>query len=228
MAEKNILIIGASRGIGLGLTCEFAARGWHVFASQRSPSKPLAQAVEASGGRIEQVTADVTDDTSIADLTRTLTLASLDALILNAGTYGPGDQSILAMGREDVADIIMTNAVGPARAAVMLLPLLRDGATLGMMSSKMGSITDSSGGANHYRISKVMQNMLSRSLFEQHAKERQIAVLSLHPGWVQTDMGGTNAPLTIEQSARGLVDVIERQHERRHEFVAYDGSAIPW
>ena len=228
MAAKNILIIGASRGIGLGLAREFAGRDWQVFASRRSTSEPLAQAADAAGGRIEQVEADVTDNASITALARTLAPASLDALILNAGVYGPKDQSILAMGREDVADIIMTNAVGPARAAVMLLPLLRDGGTLALMSSKMGSIADSSGGANHYRVSKVAQNMLACSLFEQHARERRIAVLSLHPGWVQTEMGSDNAPLTVEQSARGLADVIGRPGEPRHAFLAYDGSEIPW
>ena len=228
MADKNILIIGASRGVGLGLAREFAERGWHVFASQRTPSDALAKAVTASGGQIEQVTADVTDDSSIELLARTLAPASLDALVLNAGVYGPGDQSIMAMGKDDVAEIVMTNAVGPARAAITLLPLLRDGAKLGMMTSKMGSIADSSGGANHYRVSKVAQNILARSVYEQHAKEHGIAVLSLHPGWVQTDMGGSNAPLTVEQSARGLADVIERQHEPGHAFFAYDGSEIPW
>lgn len=228
MHERSILIIGASRGIGLGLAREFAGRGWKVFASQRSPSDALGEAADKSDGRIEVVTADVTDDASIAALADRIEPDALDALVLNAGVYGPRDQSIAAMRRDDVADILMTNAVGPARAAVALMPLLRDGGTLGMMSSQMGSIDDSSGGSNHYRISKVAQNMLARSIFEQHARTRGIAVLSLHPGWVQTDMGGPNARISVEESARGLADVLDQRREPQHIFLSWDAATIAW
>jgi len=229
MNGKSILIIGASRGIGLGLAREFSARGWQVIASRRSRAPDLDEAAAASGGQITIVTADVTDDATIAALGEQIEPGTLDALILNAGVYGPDDQSIMALQRDAIADILMTNAVGPARAASALMPLLRDGARIGMMSSKMGSIDDSSGGANHYRISKVAQNMLARSLFEQHARERGISVLSLHPGWVKTEMGGANAPITVEQSARGLADLLEQERGTpRHSFLAYDGSNIAW
>jgi len=228
MAGKNILIIGASRGIGLGLAGEFANRGWTVHASQRSPSDALAEAAQNSQGRINIVQADVTDHASIGALGEQIEAGSLDALIVNAGVYGPDDQSILAMGREDVADILMTNAVGPVQAAVNLLPLLRDGATIGLMTSRMGSIDDSSGGANHYRVSKVAQNMLAQALFKDHAKDRGIAVLSLHPGWVQTDMGGPNAAITVEQSVRGLADLVQQDRSAEHVFLAYDGEKLGW
>lgn len=228
MSERRVLIIGASRGVGLGLAREFASREWQVHASQRSPSDALAQAAETSAGRIAIVTADVTDDASIAALGETIAAGSLDALVLNAGVYGPDDQSIMGMGREDVAEIMMTNAIGPARAALALLPLLRDGATIGMMTSKMGSIDDSSGGSNHYRISKGAQNMLARSLFQDHARERGIAVLSLHPGWVRTDMGGPNALIEVEESASGLADLLAQDRPPEHLFLAYDGSGIGW
>lgn len=228
MEEKRILIIGASRGIGLGLAREFAARGWRVLASQRSPSPELEQAAQASAGRIETVHADVTVDESITALGQRIPAGSLDALVLNAGVYGPESQSILALEREELADILMTNAVGPAQAAVRLLPLLREGGTIGLMSSKMGSIDDSTGGSNFYRVSKAAQNMLARSLFEEHARRRGIAVLSLHPGWVRTDMGGPNATISVEESARGLAETIEREREPCHVFLAYDGSEIAW
>ena len=228
MSERAVLIIGASRGIGFGLAREFAGRGWRVFASQRSPSEALADAADKSDGRIEIVTADVTDDASIEALADRIESGALDALVLNAGVYGPRDQSIPAMGRDDVAHILMTNAVGPARATVALMPLLRDRGTLGMMSSQMGSIDDSSGGSNHYRISKVAQNMLARSIFEQHARPRGIAVLSLHPGWVQTDMGGPNALISVEKSARGLADQLAQRRRPEHIFLSWDGAIIGW
>jgi NAD(P)-dependent dehydrogenase (short-subunit alcohol dehydrogenase family) len=92
----------------------------------------------------------------------------------------------------------------------------------------MGSIAESSGGYDLYRMSKAAQNILARGIFEQEAKQRGIAVLSLHPGWVQTDMGGPAAHLTVDESVAGLADVLEAEQPRAHRFLAYDGSDIPW
>jgi len=229
MDAKSILIIGASRGIGLGLAREFGRRGWQVFASRRSSAPELEEAAAASNGQITVVTADVTDEASIEALGEQIGDGALDALVLNAGVYGPDDQSLAGLDRDSVADILTTNAIGPAKAALTLLPLLHEGARIGLMSSKMGSIDDSSGGANHYRISKVAQNMLARSVFEQHASERGISVLSLHPGWVQTEMGGPNAPVSVEQSVRGLADILEEERATPvHAFLAFDGSTVAW
>jgi NAD(P)-dependent dehydrogenase (short-subunit alcohol dehydrogenase family) len=226
MSERRALIIGASRGIGLGLAEELARRGWHVFASQRGPSSALAKAAE--GASIEVVTADVTDPESLAALAGRLDQGSLDVLLVNAGIMGDESQTLASVTRDDVAEIMMSNAVGPAQAGKLLLPLLRDGGTLAFTTSRLGSIAESFGGFDLYRISKAAQNMLAKGLFEQDAKTRGIAVLSLHPGWVQTDMGGPAAPLTVAQSVTGLADVIEAKHPVEHRFVAYDGSEIPW
>jgi len=226
MAERRALIIGASRGIGLGLAQELAKRGWHVLASRRQPSRDLADA--AKGGAIEIVTADVTDTASLTALARQIERGSLDLVLVNAGIMGPEKQGVEETSTEEVTDIVMTNAVGPARAAKLMLPLLRDGGTLAFMTSKMGSIADSSGGFDLYRMSKAAQNMLARGISERNAKARGIAVLSLHPGWVQTDMGGPGATLTVEQSVRGLADVLEREQRPGHRFLAYDGAEIPW
>jgi len=226
MADHRALIIGASRGIGLGLAEELAARGWQVFASQRSASEGLARAAEDRA--IDVVTADVNDPASIAALAGEIEPGSLDVVLLNAGIMGPEDQSLERVSAEDVSEIVMTNAVGPVRAARALLPLLRDGGILAFTTSRMGSIADSSGGYDLYRMSKAAQNILARGLFQQEAKRRGIAVLSLHPGWVQTDMGGPAATLTVGESVRGLADVLSAAHPAEHRFLAYDGSEIPW
>jgi NAD(P)-dependent dehydrogenase (short-subunit alcohol dehydrogenase family) len=226
MAGRRALIIGASRGIGLGLAEELARRGWHVFASQRSPSDGLAQAAKA--GAIEIVTADVTDVDSLKALAGRIDQGSLDVVLVNAGIIGGEHQAVERASTDEVAHVMMTNAVGPARAGKLLLPLLRDGGTLAFTTSKMGSIADSSGGFDLYRMSKAAQNILARGISEQDAKARGIAVLSLHPGWVQTDMGGAAATLTVEQSVTGLADVLEAEHPAEHRFLAYDGSEIPW
>lgn len=217
----SILILGASRGIGLGLAVEFARRGWQVIASERAKSAAL-HALEG----VDVVTADVTDPESYADLD--LVDGSLDAIVVNAGISGARHQSADKATADEVAEVMLTNAFGPARAARALLPKLRDGGTLAFMSSLMGSVADSSGGYELYRSSKAAQNMLAKGIAEQDAGARDIAVLSLHPGWVQTDMGGPQAPLTVAQSAKGLADVIESAGGAGYRFLDYTGKALPF
>lgn len=226
MSKRRALIVGASRGIGLGLAEELAERGWHVYASERSAGEGLARAAEDAD--IEVVTADVTDAATIEALAQEIEPGSLDVVLLNAGIMGAEDQSAASATAAEVSEIMMTNAVGPARAAGVLLPLLRDGGTLAFTTSRMGSISESSGGYDLYRMSKAAQNILAKGIFEQQAKARRIAVLSLHPGWVKTDMGGPAAHLTVAQSVTGLADVLEAKHPAAHRFLAYDGSEIPW
>ncbi len=228
MSDKTACIVGASRGIGLGLAKHLAARGYRVFATERSHSEALAEAAAESAGAIEVHTADVTDPSSIAFLGEAIGRDALDILVLNAGVYGGSAQALEDLTRENVADIMMTNAVCPAQAAVALMPCMKDGGCIGMMTSKMGSIEDSSGGTNLYRLSKTGQNVLARSLFEKHARARGISVLSLHPGWVQTDMGGPNALIDVDTSVRGMIDLLEAEREPCHVFLAYDGQEVGW
>ncbi len=221
MADKSIFILGASRGIGLGLVKTFLDRGWNVVASERSESADL-HALECDALRI--VTADVTEPDSYVDLG--FEDGQLDALIINAGITGASHQDASKATADEVSHVMMTNAFGPARAAKSLLPAIKDGGTLGVMSSLMGSISDSSGGYELYRTSKTALNMLAKGISEQDASSREIEVLALHPGWVQTDMGGSNAALTIEESVNGLADVIEKSGEGGFRFVDYSGKEL--
>ncbi len=221
--SKTVLILGASRGIGLGLAREFLERGWKVVASERDRSDDL-HALEGESLRI--VTADVTKPDSYADLG--LSDGEVDAIIVNAGITGAKHQDAAQATSEEVAHVMMTNAFGPARAGRELLPRIKDGGSLSFMSSLMGSIEDSSGGYDLYRTSKTAQNMLAKGIAEQHAKERDIAVLSLHPGWVQTDMGGENAKLTVHESVSGLADVVENSGGAGYRYVDYKGEDLPF
>ncbi|KPM13107.1 SDR family NAD(P)-dependent oxidoreductase [Citromicrobium bathyomarinum] len=223
---RKILIIGASRGIGLGLTREFASRGWHVVASERTPSDGLRDAAQSHENAVEIVTVDVTKPDTYQGLASKLGEGSLDAIIVNAGITGAKHQSAEQATDEEIAHVMQTNAYGPARVGKALLPLLKDGGTLAFMSSLMGSIADSSGGYEFYRVSKVSLNMLAKGISEQQAKERSIEVLSLHPGWVQTDMGGPNASITVAESCTGLADVVEKAGGGGYRFVDYKGEAI--
>ncbi|MEX0340958.1 MAG: SDR family NAD(P)-dependent oxidoreductase [Erythrobacter sp.] len=223
MAGKTVFILGASRGIGLGLVREFLARGWQVVASERSKSENL-HALECDALRI--VTCDVTDPASYDAIG--LANGELDALIVNAGITGARHQDAAQASAEEVSEVMMTNAFGPARAGKALLPSIKDGGVLAVMSSLMGSVADSSGGYDLYRTSKAALNMLAKGIAEQDAAHRDITVLSLHPGWVQTDMGGPNATLTVEESVSGLADVVEGSGGGGFRYVDYSGKDLPF
>ena len=224
MPDKSIFVLGASRGIGLGLAREFLSRGWSVVASERSRSDDLHDLADQGEGRLRIVTADVTEANSYADLG--FEDASLDAIVINAGISGAQHQRSEEATREEVADVMMTNAFGPAAASKALLPRLKDGGTLCVMSSLMGSISDSSGGFELYRTSKTALNMLAKGIAEQQASPRKIEVLALHPGWVQTDMGGSSAPLSVDESVRGLADVIEASGGGGFRYMDYSGKEL--
>lgn len=220
-ATRSVMIFGASRGIGLGLAEEFSRREWRVIASERTRS----EALHALHG-VEVVTADVTDPLSYADIGASS--ERLDAVVINAGILGARHQSADQASSEEVAEVMMANAFGPVRAGRSLLPRLKRCGTLAFMSSLMGSIADSTGGYELYRSSKAALNMLAKGLSEQEAKAGDVEVLSLHPGWVQTDMGGPNATLTVAQSVAGLADVIEAAGGAGYRFVDYTGKTLPF
>ena len=214
--SKHVLIVGASRGIGLGLAKEFKSRGWDVTGTERSQSTELHA---LDGVAITRI--DVTDPSTF-DVD-----GEFDAVIVNAGITGAKHQSSEQATADEVAEVMMTNAFGPAHLGKKLLPQIKQGGSLSFMSSLMGSIEDSSGGYELYRTSKTAQNMLAKGIAEQDAGERGVAVLSLHPGWVQTDMGGPNAHITVEESAEGLADVIENA-SGGYAYVDYTGKELPF
>ena len=180
--SKQILIIGASRGIGLGLTKEFASRGWHVVASERSPSDGLRDAARDHDNAVEIVTVDVTKPDTYQGLSSKFGEGTLDAIIVNAGITGASHQSAEQATDDEIAHVMQTNAYGPVRVGKALLPLLKDGGTLAFMSSLMGSIADSSGAYEFYRVSKVGLNMLARRRSGRSKSSRSIPA-GCRPTW---------------------------------------------
>ncbi len=236
------MIVGASRGLGLGLTRELASRGWHVIATAREPAraKPLQDLAAGSGGKVSIEVLDVTRDEDLDALAARLGNRQLDLLFVNAGISGqtrfdgPGAArdprpDVETATREALSEVLWTNSIAPLRIAHRLLPRVPDGGTIGFMSSVLGSIAENtSGGFDLYRISKVSLNMLARSFAVTQATPRRIATLCLHPGWVRTDMGGPAAPVAIEDSVRGLANVLESRHPPEHRFIDYTGRTLPW
>jgi NAD(P)-dependent dehydrogenase (short-subunit alcohol dehydrogenase family) len=228
---RTAVIVGASRGLGLGLAAELAGRGWNVVATARQPARAqkLQALAAAHSGRLEIEALDVDRDADIEAFAQRVARRRLHLVFLNAGISGPQGRTAAQATREEVAEILWTNALAPIRIAERLLPQLVEGRTVAFMSSVLGSVAqNTSGGYDLYRISKASLNMLSRSFAAAHAQRSGITVLSLHPGWVRTDMGGPDAPVGIEESVRGLATVLESRHGRDHLYLDYQGQKLPW
>lgn len=232
MPEQPLaLIIGANRGIGLGVVRELLRRGWSVTATARQPDRAteLADLATSHPGRVTIQPLDIDDPAQLDGFAGRLAGRVFDAVLVNAGVAGPAHRSADAATAEEIGALMFTNAIAPIRLARQLVPLLQPkGSALAFTSSVMGSVERNTGGHELYRASKAALNSLTRGLASELG-ERPIALLTLHPGWVRTDMGGPNAAVSVEDSASGMVDVLEQQKGRPgHRFLDYTGASIPW
>lgn len=225
--NKTALIIGASRGLGLGLVKQLTEQSWKVIATVRDQQK--ATDLKAIPGiRIE--TLDMDDVTSQDALKRTLQGQVFDVVVINAGIMGPRPQSVEEVTTTELTQLFLTNAIAPIRLAERLVQQIRPGSgVLAFMSSRFGSITCPDGAdAVLYKASKAALNSLTNSFVAQLPEPRP-TVLSLHPGWVKTDMGGDAASIDVETSTRGMVEQLNAYAGKGgHYFVNYKGETIPW
>lgn len=228
---KTALIIGASRGLGLGLAAEFAKRGWTVTATARDlATADGLTALAKAHANVGTEVVDIDDDASIHALAGRLKGEVYDLVFINPGVAGPRGP-VWSASQEEARAVLYTNGVAPIRIAHALLDTVRrDTGVLAFMTSVLGSVAaNTSGGMNLYRASKAALNTLTRSFVVEETKDRGLTVLSLHPGWVQTDMGGANAALDVATSVRGLADVVEKHAgSHRHEYLDYTGATIAW
>lgn len=227
----QVLITGANRGIGLEFVRQYAADGWRVMACCRDPQGAAAlNALAASSG--DQVTVhalDVADFSQIERLAATLQGQAIDVLINNAGYYPQSSFGKIDYAAWDQAFRI--NTMAPMKMVECFVEhVARSGLRkIVTLSSKMGSLADNgSGGSYLYRTSKAAANMVMKSLAID-LKPRGIALSTLHPGWVKTDMGGPDALITPQQSVAGMRAVIAALSlQNAGRFIAYDGQEIPW
>ncbi len=226
------LITGANRGLGQALVRSFATDGWRVHACCRVPDKSLdlRRVAEAADGLVEVHRLDVADDLQVRGLARSLEGEPLDLLFNNAGIYGPRE----GFGSQDFeawAKVLQVNLLAPLRMVENFVDLVAasERKLIANMSSRLGSIAENRGGSSYpYRSSKAALNMATRSLAVD-LEPRGIAVVALHPGWVQTDMGGEEAALTIEESVAGLRRVIAGLTiDESGRFFDYSGAELPW
>ncbi|HUG46378.1 MAG TPA: SDR family oxidoreductase [Sphingomicrobium sp.] len=216
-----VLITGANRGLGLEFARQYSADGWEVVATVRQTSEEL----EKLGVRVEIV--DMGDLAAVAALGESI--ESLDLLIANAGTYGPKSVETAQDGR-DWSECFAVNTIAPfLLARSVLARVARSKGKLIGISTRMGSIADnSSGGFIAYRSSKAALNAAWRSLAIDVRPQGVVAAV-LHPGWVETRMGGPSAPLGPEESVAGMRRVIEGLGpDQSGGFFSYDGSEVPW
>ncbi|MGM3388794.1 SDR family oxidoreductase [Stutzerimonas stutzeri] len=225
--SKTVLIIGASRGLGLGLAKQFSAEGWKVIGTVRDPSR--AEALKAAGVQVEAL--DIADAASVEALNERLSGTELDVLYINAGISGSRELSVDNASDEDVGQLFVTNAIGPVRLAKRMTPRVKpDTGVIVFMTSIMGSVETGPGmGMPLYGASKAALNHLTRTFVAELGEDSGLTVISMHPGWVKTDMGGEEAPLDIETSCRGMVEQVTRASgQGGHRYIDYQGQPLPW
>ncbi len=236
---RTTLITGASRGIGLELARQCAARGDRVIAAARTESAELAALRSEHGDRILRLTIDTGDERSIEQSRRTLDrqVDAIELLVNNAGAYPKRSSSWNAtatgldgLTSEELLDIYRVNAAGPILMARHYVDLLAAGqARVLNVSSLVGSVSAKTGGGDYaYAGSKAALNIMTRALAAD-LLPRGIVVIAITPGWVRTDMGGSSASLSPAESVRGILGVASRLTTRdAGQFVDYQGQAQPW
>lgn len=224
----TVVVTGARRGLGLEFARQYAADGWKVIATCRDPADPGGLAGVPG---VELFALSVDDPDSIRGFAAALQGRSVDLLINNAGIMGPDlpAQSRNGIDVEGWLLALKVNALAPILVAQALKPLLSPGAKVATVSSQLGSITENEGGGMYaYRASKAAVNMGNRSLSVDWRDDGIICIV-MHPGWVQTDMGGPKAPVTPPDSVAGMRRVIAAATPADSgAFFAFDGRRIPW
>ena len=229
--QHTVLITGANRGLGLEFTKQYAADGWQVISCCRTPetAADLMSLASQFKQNIQVHALNVADFAQIDALALQLKTSKIDVLINNAGVYP--ESSLGNIDYDDWAYGFKINTMAPYKMAEAFTEQIAASQLkkIVVLSSKMGSVSDNtSGGSYAYRTSKAATNMMMKSL-SIDLKTKGIACGILHPGWVQTDMGGPNGLITAATSVAGLRQVIsELTTSNCGRFIAFDGKEIAW
>ena len=221
-----VLVIGASRGIGLELVRQYRADGWEAIGTARDDAG--LERLRALGA--EALKLDVTAAGAPEQLERALGTRALAAAILNAGIYGPRTQGLEPPEDPVFIEVMRTNVLPAMRIAPRLLAALERGkGKFAVLTSRMGAIGPRSGTAGWlYRASKAALNSVLKDV-SLVAGARGIACAAFHPGWVKTDMGGQGADVEVETSVAGIRRCLAALDASGNgTFLSYDGSVIPW
>jgi len=228
---STVLITGANHGLGLEFVRQYLDKGWKVLATCRAPQEASELIKLSSIGHVELLKIDMTSEKDINELGKTLEGRVIDHLILNAGVLGDDCAKLGEMTQSKWIEILNVNTVAPA----LLIQALRDNVaasehkTIVGISTRVASIGDnSSGNMYSYRTSKAALNQILVSAAKNLAGQG-VKTVAVHPGWVQTDMGGKDATFTPQKSVAGIINVTESMTlETSGSFRVFDGSAIEW
>ncbi len=225
------LIAGASRGLGLALAAGFAEKGWTVISTIRGTgATPLNDLARRHPDRVTVETLDVGAPEEIGALRERLSGQTLDMLFVNAGTTTHDEHvHVGEVATDEFTRVMITNVLGPMRVIEALADLVPMDGLIGAMSSGQGSVANNEKGMREvYRVSKAALNMSMRSFAARQPAPRRAMVL-LAPGWIRTQLGGPDAPYTVEESAPKLIEVLLAKRGRPDlEYLDRDGNSVPW
>lgn len=230
---KTVLITGANRGIGLEHVARYAKAGATVFAGVRDATKAddLKRVADQFYGRVMLFDYDAADNAAPAAAKAAVKGAPIDLLFANAGVYGDRNQQLGTIDASDFANTLAINTIAPLRLAEAMIEEVAASQrkVIAFQSSKMGSNADSrSGGSYVYRASKAALNKIASTLAED-MKPCGITVVTLHPGWVRTDMGGSGADISVAECVDGQQTLFEDLTlAKSGGFYNFDGSTIAW
>ncbi|HEY3804825.1 MAG TPA: SDR family oxidoreductase [Kofleriaceae bacterium] len=226
----RVLVTGANRGIGHELVRQLVERGDDVDAVSRTPAEVMYEDT-STDSKVRTFRSDIADDSSVRALAADLGDGAIDMVINCAGVGGGPRQSLRDLDFAEALRTYNVDALGALRVSVALLPHLRRGTIkkLVHITSGLGSIGDNrSGGSYAYRMAKAALNMMSKNLAIELRGEG-ITSIVISPGWVQTDMGGPHAPVTPQESVRGMLRVIESATlAESGEFLDWKGGRYPY
>jgi NAD(P)-dependent dehydrogenase (short-subunit alcohol dehydrogenase family) len=231
ISQGTILLVGASRGLGLAMAEEFLSRGWQVIGTVRGADRtPLHDLADAFGEQLEIAQLDITVEEQIAALRDRFHQRKFDILFVNAGTTNANQNATIAeVTTDEFQHVMLTNALSPMRVIETFDDLVHEDGLIGVMSSGQGSIANNeTGGREVYRGTKAALNQYVRSYAARDATGRRALVL-IAPGWVKTELGGPDAPFTIAESIPKIVDVIVAKQARPGlEYLDRNGKIVPW
>lgn len=228
---KAVLLVGASRGLGLAMADEFVKKGWHVVGTVRESGR--TELHDLAGAHANQVTIeplDITEPNQIAGLRERLSGSAFDMLFVNAGTANHDPAATIAeVSTDEFVRVMLTNALGVMRAVEGFQDLVHPAGLIGVMSSGQGSIANNTkGGFEIYRGSKAALNQYMRSYAARHADDPRAMVL-MAPGWIRTELGGPHAPFSVEETIPQVVATLAAQRGTPGlRFIDRHGGTVPW